>query len=165
MPPPSRQRHRHGGIGAAAGVPIAEEASPKEIKQVRTRHSLHMGTPHAVNTPMCNPNISLLQMWESLERQAREALEHANQRVPEMEAAERAARSMRIQADVAERCHAHCTCNEHQHRCAPLPVLHAHPCSPYMSDQACACHMRMHRRLAAAPRRCCTCASSRVHRA
>lgn len=46
----------------------------------------------------------LVQMWKGLEGEARQALSHANELVPKVEAAERDARSRRLQSDVAQRC-------------------------------------------------------------
>ena len=43
-------------------------------------------------------------MWRELEGQAKEALGQASALVPQVEAAERSAQSMRIRADVAEKC-------------------------------------------------------------
>lgn len=48
-----------------------------------------------------------MQMWKGLEEQAREALGSAAQRVGDVEAAEAEASTMRVQADIAERCNDH----------------------------------------------------------
>jgi hypothetical protein len=46
-------------------------------------------------------------MWKGLEEQAREALGRAAQSVGDVEAAEAEASTMRVQADIAERCNNH----------------------------------------------------------
>ena len=84
---------------SAAMASVAEEASPKEIEQA-------CATPHQVpgtasTWGMLREALAPVQMWRELEGQAKEAVGQARALVPQAEAAECAAHSMRIQADVA----------------------------------------------------------------